>query len=134
MLDLGIIDSLREFVNSIMNNLFMTIFPQPLCLSLNKPLSEEPEAHASGACLLPINFPNNFCNSRPRAEEEHFVVFVSQRGNFQMVRVVCVILRAVRLICSMPEWFGLSVVSCGLSSVLPALGFLRSASRIAQMC
>ena len=67
-------------------------------------------------------------------EEEHFVVFVSQRGNFQMVRVVCVILRAVRLICSMPEWFGLSVVSCGLSSVLPALGFLRSASRIAQMC
>ena len=30
----------------------MTIFPQPLYLSLNKPLSEEPEAHASGACLL----------------------------------------------------------------------------------
>ena len=28
------------------------IFPQPLCLSPNKPLSKEPEAHASGACLL----------------------------------------------------------------------------------
>ena len=30
------------------------IFPQPLCLS-KQPLSEEPEAHASGACLLPAN-------------------------------------------------------------------------------
>ena len=29
------------------------IFPQPLCLSLKLLLSEEPEAHASGACLLP---------------------------------------------------------------------------------
>ena len=28
------------------------IFPQPLCLSLIKLLSKEPEAHASGACLL----------------------------------------------------------------------------------
>ena len=28
------------------------IFPQPLCLSLKLLLSEEPEAHASGACLL----------------------------------------------------------------------------------
>ena len=28
------------------------IFPQPLCLSLITPLSEEPKAHASGACLL----------------------------------------------------------------------------------
>ena len=30
------------------------IFPQPLCLS-KQPLSEEPEAHVSGACLLPAN-------------------------------------------------------------------------------
>ena len=28
------------------------IFPQPLCFSLKLLLSEEPEAHASGACLL----------------------------------------------------------------------------------
>ena len=28
------------------------IFPRPLCFSLNKPISEEPEAHTSGAYLL----------------------------------------------------------------------------------
>ena len=31
---------------------YKPIFPQPLCLSKQHKCSEEPEAHASGACLL----------------------------------------------------------------------------------
>ena len=31
------------------------IFPKPRCLSQQQKFSEEPEAHTSGACLLPIH-------------------------------------------------------------------------------
>ena len=45
-----------------------------------------------------------------------------------MVGVACVVLRAVRLICWMPDWLGLFVV-CGVSSsVLHSLWLLSSAS------
>ena len=63
------------------------IFPQPLCLSLIKPLSEEPEAHARGAHLLllllavllaVLEFENG-------SGEEELFVFVWQRGDFWLV-------------------------------------------------
>ena len=46
---------------------------------------------------------------------------LSQRGDFRMVGVACVMLRAVQLICWMPDWFGLFVVGGVSSSVLPVL-------------
>ena len=39
-------------------------------------------------------------------EEELFVVLMSQCGNFWMAGVACSLLRAVRLICSKPDWVG----------------------------
>ena len=53
-------------------------------------------------------------------EEEPFVVVMSQRGDFRMVVVARSALRAVRLICLMPNW-----LVCMLSVLVHCLSFLR---------
>ena len=54
-------------------------------------------------------------------DEELLLFSMSQRGDFRMVGVACVVLRAVRLICWMPDCLGPFVVGGVSSSVLHAL-------------
>ena len=54
-------------------------------------------------------------------EEELLLFSMLWRGDFRMVGVVCAMLRAVGLICWMPDWFGLFIVGGVSSSVLSVL-------------